>query len=86
VIRLFRRSIQLFRVILPVNDISKAAEFYTFLLNQKGERVSHGRHYFRCVDVILACYDSMADGDEIETPSNPDYVYFASDDLDELFV
>ena len=37
---------QLYRVILPVNDITVAENFYQKLFNQLGNRVSSGRHYF----------------------------------------
>lgn len=78
--------IKIFRIILPVKDISKAAGFYSFLFNREGERVSPGRHYFKCGDVILACYDPEADGDEIEISCNPEHIYFAIENLDEFFI
>lgn len=34
--------IRLYRVILPVSDIERAAAFYTYLLDTTGERVSPG--------------------------------------------
>ena len=77
--------IKVYRIILPVNNINNAAEFYSSLLEQQGERVSPGRHYFKCGDVILACYDSKADGDKIEIPPNPEHIYFSVDDLDRIF-
>ena len=45
---------RLFRVILPVDDLERAAPFYAALLAQPGARVSPGRHYFPCGDVMLA--------------------------------
>ena len=47
--------------------------------------MSPGRHYFDCGGTILACYDPVADGDELgegwkHHPSQ--YVYFAVADLD----
>lgn len=54
----------LYRIIIPVPDIEKATQFYAFLLDQPGERVSPGRHYFDLSGTILACYDPQADGDE----------------------
>jgi predicted enzyme related to lactoylglutathione lyase len=74
--------IRLFRVILPVSDIERAAQFYGALLAASGSRVSPGRHYFRCGDVILACFDPRADGDPWEASPNPDYVYFSVTDLE----
>jgi uncharacterized glyoxalase superfamily protein PhnB len=73
---------RLFRVILPVRDIDAAAAFYARLLAMPGTRVSSGRHYFDCAGTILACYDAFADGDPEEVGPNPQYVYFAVDDLD----
>ncbi len=55
---------KLYRIIFPVEDIEKATEFYSNVLNQKGMRVSPGRHYFNIGGTILACYDPKADGDE----------------------
>lgn len=74
---------KLYRVIFPVNDIDKAEGFYAEILNQKGARVSPGRHYFDVGGTILACYDPKADGDEHgmwEFHENQ-YVYIAVDDL-----
>lgn len=75
-------SVKLFRVILPVADIEKAARFYEQLLDLPGERVSAGRHYFDCGGTILACFDPRADGDPWDAQPNPDHVYFAVSDLD----
>jgi catechol 2,3-dioxygenase-like lactoylglutathione lyase family enzyme len=72
---------RLFRVILPVSDIGKAAAFYARLLGIPGDRVSPGRHYFDCAGVILACFDPRADGDPFDASPLPDHVYFAVDDL-----
>src|SRR5678816_1152912 len=67
---------RLFRVILPVDDIEPAAAFYAELLGQSGMRVSGGRHYFRCGDVMLAVYSPKGDGDRREPRPNWDHVYF----------
>jgi uncharacterized glyoxalase superfamily protein PhnB len=76
---------RLFRVILPVSSIERAAAFYGHVLGQAGERVSEGRHYFGCGGVILACFDPRADGDPWDAAPNPDHVYFAVRDLDACF-
>jgi len=76
---------KLFRVILPVGDISKAERFYGALLGQKGQRVSPGRHYFDCEGTILACYDPKADGDGYEARPVPEPVYIAVDDLEATY-
>lgn len=77
--------IRLFRVILPVSDIERAAQFYGALLNASGSRVSPGRHYFGCGSVILACFDPRADGDLWDASPNPDHVYFSVTDLEGTF-
>ncbi len=75
---------RLFRIILPVADIERATTVYGELLEQPGERVSPGRHYFNCGGTILACYDAVADGDEpAEAPRyQPEqYLYIGVSDL-----
>lgn len=75
----------LFRVIVPVSDIGRAAHFYGALLGAAGERVSPGRHYFECEGTILACYDPQADGDgRVATPL-PEPIYIAVDDLESTY-
>jgi catechol 2,3-dioxygenase-like lactoylglutathione lyase family enzyme len=78
-------SIRLFRVIMPVTNIEEAATFYRALFDQPGFRVSSGRHYFECGEVILAVYDAQADGDRAAVRSNPEHVYFAVPDLEAVF-
>jgi predicted enzyme related to lactoylglutathione lyase len=75
---------KLFRVILPVSDIEQAAAFYSKLLEQAGRRVSPGRHYFDCGDVILACFDPRRE-DGYEAKANPEHIYFAVPDLETVF-
>lgn len=72
---------KLFRVILPVADIARAAAFYQAALGTPGVRVSPGRHYFDCDGTILACFDPRADGDDYDARPNPEWLYFAVDDL-----
>ncbi|MGE0373798.1 MAG: VOC family protein [Planctomycetaceae bacterium] len=76
---------RLYRVILPVTDIERAAAFYAEVLGAPGERVSSGRHYFDCGGNILACYDPVADGDGDQDgwQSHPlQYLYFTVPDLE----
>src|SRR6185295_1032402 len=75
----------LFRIIVPVADVGRAAHFYGALLAQEGFRVSPGRHYFNCDGVVLACYDPRADGDDRDATPNPEYIYFAVDDLEAVY-
>jgi len=76
---------KLFRVILPVTDIERAAAFYETVLGMEGQRVSAGRHYFDCDGTILACLDARADGDDYEASPNPEWIYLAVDDIQETF-
>jgi len=78
---------RLYRVILPVTDIARAAAFWSGVFDTPGDRVSPGRHYFACGGTILACYDPVADGDDVGAgwrhhPSQ--YLYFAVADLDDV--
>lgn len=72
----------LFRVIVPVGDIDRAARFYGALLGDAGQRISPGRHYFDCEGTILACYDPGADGDGHAATPLPEPIYIAVDDLE----
>ena len=79
---------RLYRVILPVSDISQAEAFYGRVLETSGQRVSPGRHYFDCGGTILACYDPLADGDSLDEGwhHHPNqYIYFAVSDLEATF-
>ncbi len=78
-------SARLFRVILPVSNIEEAAAYYAAVLDDPGQRVSPGRHYFGCGQCVLACFDPRADGDPWDSQPNPDHVYFAVDDLEAYF-
>ena len=74
---------RLFRVLVPVPDIERAATFYEAVLGLPGDRVSPGRHYFDCEGTILACYDPWADGDEANARPLNEPLYLAVDDLGE---
>ncbi len=76
---------RLFRVVLLVFDINRAVGFYGLLLGLPGKRISPGRHYFNCGDTILVCHDPRADGHDFDAQPNPDHVYFAVPNLDEVF-
>jgi catechol 2,3-dioxygenase-like lactoylglutathione lyase family enzyme len=75
----------LFRVLLPVSSIDRAATFYAAVLGTPGMRVSNGRHYFDCGGTILACFDPRADGDAYDPKPNPEWLYFAVDDLEATY-
>jgi predicted enzyme related to lactoylglutathione lyase len=75
---------KLFRIILQVDDLDKAAGFYAKLLDDPGRRIPRAsRHYVDCGPVILALVD-VAAGGEAAKPL-PDYIYFAVSDLDAVF-
>jgi catechol 2,3-dioxygenase-like lactoylglutathione lyase family enzyme len=76
---------RLYRVIMPVGDLEPAAQFYSALLGQPGARISGGRHYFSCGDVTLALSSPKGDGDAGDPRPNFDHVYFAVDDLEEIY-
>jgi predicted enzyme related to lactoylglutathione lyase len=79
---------KLFRVILPVSDIEKAAVFYAEVFQTPGQRVSPGRHYFDCGGTILACYDPVADGDDGDGAWSfhpKQFLYFSVSDLEAAY-
>ena len=72
---------RIFRILLPVGDIDRAAAFYGSILSQAGQRISPGRHYFNCEGLVLACFDPLADGDGYDAVPLSEPIYFAVDDL-----
>lgn len=78
---------KLYRIILPVTDIEVAQNFYAQVLQQNGTRVSPGRHYFDLGGTILACYDPVADGDDLGQWQFHDnqYLYFSVPYLQDLW-
>lgn len=83
--RITMAASKLFRVALQVGDLDKAAEFYSSLLDDQGRRIPRGsRHYFDCGPVILALVDVAKGAGETPQPT-PDYVYFAVNNLEEVY-
>jgi predicted enzyme related to lactoylglutathione lyase len=74
---------RLFRVIVPVADLEKAAAFYEAALGIEGERVSPGRYYIDCGGTILALFDSQAE-DGRESRPNPEHIHYACPKLEEV--
>ena len=75
---------KLFRMILQVDDLDKASEFYAKLLNDPGRRIPHAsRHYIDCGPVILALVDVAAGGEQAKPL--PDYIYFAVSDVEQVY-
>ena len=71
---------RLFRVILQVGDLDRAARFYRELFGVDGRMVGGGRCYFECGEVIVVLLDTTLGG-AAPTPS-PDHIYLAVDDVD----
>jgi catechol 2,3-dioxygenase-like lactoylglutathione lyase family enzyme len=72
---------KLFRIILQVDDLDKAEEFYGELLGDRGRRIPRaGRHYIDCGAVILALVDQSPEGRKPKPL--PDFIYFAVGDLE----
>jgi catechol 2,3-dioxygenase-like lactoylglutathione lyase family enzyme len=76
---------RLYRIIVPVGDIQRAAKYYGSLLGIRGRRVSPGRHYFNCGGVILALYNPGTDGDARRVRPLPEHIYFAVTDLESVY-
>lgn len=75
---------KLFRIILQVDDLDKAAEFYSKLLDDPGRRIPRAsRHYIDCGSVILALVDVAAGGEQAKPL--PDYIYFAVSNVEQVY-
>ncbi|HEV7745574.1 MAG TPA: VOC family protein [Pyrinomonadaceae bacterium] len=75
---------KLFRLILQVADLDRAAEFYAKLLDDPGRRIARAsRHYIDCGSVILALVDVTAGGEQPKPL--PDYIYFAVSNLEQVY-
>jgi len=74
----------LYRIILQVDNLDRAEEFYGKLLGDRGRRIPRGsRHYIDCGPVILALVDVTGEGLSDSQPKPlPDYVYFAVDNVE----
>lgn len=77
----------LYRIILQVDNLDRAEDFYGKLLGDRGRRI-HGasRHYIDCGPVILALVD--VNGENIpglQPQPLPDYIYFAVSDIEACY-
>jgi predicted enzyme related to lactoylglutathione lyase len=77
----------LYRIILQVDNLDRAAEFYGTLLGDHGRRIPRGsRHYIDCGPVILALVDVTGEGtSDLEPKPIPDNIYFSVNNLDEIY-
>ena len=74
----------LYRIILQVDNLDRAEEFYGKLLGDRGRRIPRGfRHYIDCGAVILALVDVTADN--AKPQPLPDYIYFAVNDVEAVY-
>ncbi len=74
----------LFRLVLQVDDLDRASDFYAKLLDDPGRRIPRAsRHYIDCGPVILALVNVAAGGEEAKPI--PDYIYFAVADLEKVY-
>jgi catechol 2,3-dioxygenase-like lactoylglutathione lyase family enzyme len=77
----------LYRIILQVDNLDQAEEFYGKLLGDRGRRIPRGsRHYIDCGPVILALVDVNGEGiPALEPKPLPDYIYFAVSDVEAVY-
>ena len=76
-------TVNLYRVIFPVDDIRVADAFWSKLLQLEIDEVTPGRHYLHTGGAILA----LVDPSEHANPHrpNPDWTYFRVPDLEATF-
>ena len=74
----------LYRIILQVDNLDKAEEFYGKLLGDRGRRIPRAsRHYIDCGPVILALVDVSGENiSGLKPLPLPDYIYFSVPDVD----
>ena len=73
----------LYRIILQVDDLDKAEEFYGRLLGDKGRRIPYAsRHYVDCGPVILALVDPTPGGEPAKPL--PDQIYFSTNNIEAI--
>lgn len=78
------RPPQIFRLLLPADNLAQATRFYSSLLGTRGRKVGKGRVYFDCGPVILGIldYSSVA---RRERPKTTEAVYFATNSLEKVY-
>jgi hypothetical protein len=75
----------LYRIILQVDNLDQAEEFYGTLLQDRGRRIPRGgRHYIDCGPVILALVDVTGESPGAKPSPLPDFIYFAVNDLESV--
>ena len=76
---------KVFRVVIPVSDLSLGIKFYTAVLGLDGKQVSSGRYYFDCGGVILCIYDPKLDGDQFDEVPMPTPIYISVSGLSAFY-
>lgn len=76
----------LYRIILQVDNLDRAEEFYGTLLGDRGRRIPRAsRHYIDCGPVILALVDVSGENiPGLQPKPLPDYIYFAVSDAETI--
>src|SRR5688500_19488723 len=77
-----RMAPTLYRIILQVDNLDRAEDFYGTLLGDRGRRIPRAsRHYIDCGPVILALVAVVGENipDHKQQPI-PDYIYFRSEE------
>ena len=74
----------LYRIILQVDNLDRAEEFYGKLLGDRGRRIPRAsRHYIDCGPVIFALVDVNGENIPGLRPKPlPDYIYFAVNNIE----
>ncbi len=67
-----------FRIFVPVSDLTEAVSFYQQLFNAQGRSIRGGRHYFDSGPVVLAIVENSG-------PPISGHVYFAVSNLEMVF-
>ena len=77
----------LYRIILQVDNLDQAEEFYGKLLVDRGRRIPRAsRHYIDCGPVILALVDVNGEAiPGLQPKPLPDYIYFAVNDIEAVY-
>jgi len=80
--------LKLYRIILPVDNIDKAVQFYSSIFEEKGIRVSVNRHYFNLGGIILALMKPEVvneNGNRTWKFHENQNIYIAVNDLDSVY-
>ena len=76
-----------FRIAVPASDLPRSRAFYEQVLAIDADETVPSRLYFHCGDFIVALIDWAIDAHGEHRPFQPlpDNLYFATNELDEVF-